>query len=991
MPGRPSDNDRKARLDQTLALRARAFRRMPARWRRGIASVLSMMFLIMFGSLVAAMAVTTTGNIRTATMHLHVMRAMSAAETGLEIAEARLEEATSRFVVEEGEIDAAFTEAFWEGDQEGMGGSATITVLAPPSGYAEGGDPRGLAEAIRNHFDADTNIIIGGEFITDPVIDDAPEGTDNAVYLQNNWLYTPAVALEAPEDGAPVPPPAFQIRYAPLAGGEFIRIFADGIVFNYDRDGEPIRRTLSRDYRITKSVDQAIISQSRILIGKNVQIEGDMGARFDQVTFDNGDPLVIRSDFEGMDATLDEKLARFWAAVAAADVDDDNRLRFGHPVEGAGLPADDDFDGSGDNDGAFGDATGDGFLDEMDVFINHYDANNDNRVTLSDPLTVGTPAELFAAEFVNPDGSPVDDDLAYLIDASIPDRNRNNVFGFDDVDNDSIWDAGTETLNDFDDRTGTFPDRELGWRDGFIDALDQYAKVRGSLTFRVEADDWNANEPGGFRPELTGPIVPGEGDPPLTFGAGDDVLPAIDPARFNATTNEIMAAADGDAFWAQAAGELGVSVADLATWTEASNPADAALPSFVPLYGDADNDGLPDNSAWAHWEISPFNSPQPADVYFRPVFRNMTFRNVQIPVGLNALFENCTFVGSTYVRITPDNTHPLWTEYGAITFNPAGAPVPKYPRYVYGDDGSEPAADASAALPPSARPPNANVLMTLPSVSPLDKGDVLESEKAFLTGISYDDMPDPLIVDGNRIVDTKALSNNLRFHDCLFVGSIVSDTPVNYTQVRNKIQFTGATRFTLEHPEEPANGFLNPDPADLEDLAKSSMMLPNLSVDVGTFNSPPTQNVTLQGAIIAGVLDARGNTTIDGALLLTFSPTPGTPPLVDAFGNTVGNPAFFNASLGYFGEDAGDFESIDPSTLPIVGGVPIVGWDTTVPPDGIADVGSDQAQPAGSVAVPFFGYGRITIRHNPDMVLPSGIPLPLKARPVPGTYSEGER
>ena len=74
--------------------------------RRGIASVLAMMFLIIFGSLVAAMAVSSTGNIRTANMHLHVMRAMSAAETGLAVAEHRLNEASSRFILAESNIDA---------------------------------------------------------------------------------------------------------------------------------------------------------------------------------------------------------------------------------------------------------------------------------------------------------------------------------------------------------------------------------------------------------------------------------------------------------------------------------------------------------------------------------------------------------------------------------------------------------------------------------------------------------------------------------------------------------------------------------------------------------------------------------------------------------------------------------------------------------------------------------------------------------------------
>src|SRR6185369_4126864 len=102
---------------------------------------------------------------------------------------------------------------------------------------------------------------------------------------------------------------------------------------------------------------------------------------------------------------------------------------------------------------------------------------------------------------------------------------------------------------------------------------------------------------------------------------------------------------------------------------------------------------------------------------------------------------------------------------------------------------------------------------------------------------------------------------------------------------------------------------------------------------------------------VAGVLDVRGNATIDGSLLLTFMPVAGEGPLQHN-GAPVGNPAGFNATLGYFGPADGDGESIDPANLPIVGGVRIVGWDTDH--DGIADVSYDQSQPAGSTAVPFY-------------------------------------
>lgn len=952
--------------------------------RRGVASVLAMMFLILFGSLVAAMAVSSTGNIRTANMHLHVMRAMSAAETGLALAEFRLKEATGRFVVAESDINAAMATALWAGDANAIG---TYEVLPPPSGHAENAQPAGIAQALVNIHAADSNILTGGEYIAEPAISGAPAGVDTGVYSEENWVYTPAIMLNGWDGQNGNPPPSFQIRYAPLAGGEYVRVIVEGIVFDLQRNQQPIRRTITRDYRIIKRVDQAIISHARIMIGKNVSVEGDLGARFDQVEFENGDPLIVRSDFYGLDPDLDRKLELFWEALALNDLDGDNRLRIGHPIEGQGIPADDDFDGDGTLDGAFVDATQDGYLDDMDIFIRHYDRDNDNRVTLSAALIEGTPAgaAMKTPEFVNPSGDPIDDDLALLIDGSRPDRNRNGIYGWADTNGDGRYDPVNEFPVDYDPVLDVFRDRELGWRDGYIDALDQYAKIAGGLRFRVNASDWeNAQGPIGER--LQGTIRPGADNAPLTFSSSDSDLPNISADSFADTENALMAAADGTAFWDQVSQQLGTSLAELATWELTDNPGGSDAPYFSPVWADTNNDGRPDNHDWAYFEKSPYNSPSYSDLYWRPVFRNLVFRNVQIPMGLNALFEDCTFVGATYVRSHTTNTHPMWTEYGSNTIDAGGRPTPKYPRYVYGDDPSETGANAPDSLPDTAKPPAAYVLMTVPGNSPLDTGDVPMDEVASY-GASYNLLPAPLIIGEDRVVDSKLYSNNIRFHDCLFVGSIVADTPQNYTQVRNKVQFTGATRFTTVHPEEPNNTYLNPDAGDMNDILSSSMMLPNYSVDIGSFNSPPEQDVRLQGAIIAGVLDARGNTEIVGTLLLTFSPIYGEFPLVDVFGNPIGNPAGFNASLGYFGPDDGDFESLNPYDLPIVDGVRIVGWDTNG--DGLADVPYTEPAPPGGTPVPFNGFGKIRLRYDPNMRMPSGLMLPLKVVPVTGTYREG--
>src|SRR5436190_2065948 len=87
--------------------------------RRAVVSVLSMMFLILFGSLAAAMAIMSRGNIITAATHQHVSRALGAAETGLAVATARLQEATERFVVAKGIVDSAYGQRLWTGNFSG--------------------------------------------------------------------------------------------------------------------------------------------------------------------------------------------------------------------------------------------------------------------------------------------------------------------------------------------------------------------------------------------------------------------------------------------------------------------------------------------------------------------------------------------------------------------------------------------------------------------------------------------------------------------------------------------------------------------------------------------------------------------------------------------------------------------------------------------------------------------------------------------------------
>lgn len=961
--------------------RARRLLAMAGRPRRAVASVLAMMLLILFGSLVTAMAISSKGNIRTADTQLHVMRALGAAETGLAVAEQRLGEAASRFIVSRGSLDGTAGSDLWTGN---LGGLGTVEILSPPSGFAEASLPGGLAEAVANRHASDVGIV-PFDGLTGPVIGTATAGADLSVYREDYWVFTPLVRLEdRPEGEMPV---SFQVVYAPLADGRTVRAIVTGYDFDNSRGGRPVTRTVSRDFVLSKRIDHAIVSNSRIMIGRNVHVEGDLGARFTGVEHANGHPIVTKSDFFGIDAGLDTKLEAFYAGLGSYDVDGDNRLRIGHPVESLGIPPDEDLDGDTVPDGVYADATGDGYLDEFDLFIRHFDKDGDGRVVLSATLTAGTPAEGLTPEFVGSGGVPLNDDLALLIDSSNADRNRNGIYGFVDENGNGVWDPDSETLLDYDPVHGVYRDQVLGYRDGFIDKLDRYTKIRGQLAFKVTSDAW-VDAQGDWKYRLEGSINAGDRSP-VEFGLSDTRLPEISASSFTDTETALRTAANGQSFAQQVADNLVVSVDALGAYNEVKPPGTRRYFRVDP---DRDGDGRPDNWATAYYERVPFNSPSSSDWYYRPVYENMVFKDVVIPMGTNALFRNCQFIGVTYVRTYSENTHPNWTLYGRMTMDAvSGRPKPERDRVVYGDDPGEDGSDAPEMLPETAIPPNQWILL---ATEPLDKGDILASQVGGVDPAGYALLPAPLVVNGRRITDTRELSNNIRFHDCLFVGSIVSDTPEEYTQVRNKFQFTGGTRFLSKHPEYPDDPTYNPKASDLAEIAKSSMMLPNYSVDIGSFNSPPTQNVQLKGAVIAGVLDVRGSASIDGAMILTFNPTLGAGPLQDSQGNPVGNPAGFNATLGYFGPEDGDSESLDPSTLPTVDGVKIVGWD--LDGDGLADLGptdtpSEDEMSAGATAVPFYGLGQVHLRFDPNMVLPDGIMLPLQIRKTAGTYREGKR
>ncbi len=776
--------------------------------RYGWATVPALLMLTVIASVTAGIASVSWTNVRSANAMIAIAKAQSAAESGLSFGSIRLLDEVNRYVIDRGVIDSDLAQKLWRGTWTGADGQI---VVAPASHYVVGAPSgSGIVHSLQDVFEQ----VDAHWFEETP--EDALLPTINATDYQ---LDVKPIALDSTQDTF------FRLSYKLLAGGTRILVTSVG-------EANGISRTISMEFDLDKRIDYALVAMSRVMLGRNVIIEGPLGTRYgieaNELNGAFGTPLVMRNDFYGLDpAILDVNISAFSSHVLANDVDGDNRLRPNHPTEGAGLG------------GSLIDYDGDQYVTEMDLFLSHFDSDGDISVVY-DPAQAalaGYPG--LTQEFSS------DMQLAMLIDYARSDRNGDGV--------------------------ANEADRELGWQDGIIDARDHYAKVDGNLGFAVDIADWEAATGNQWQSDVSGAIGTDYGSSASQFGLLESELAELTTEMF----------------------------ADAQTWFETQS-------STSMLFGDTTNGQVASNihnggsyspPSASSWEGVPWESEGVYDWYQRATYKDMVFNNVRIPKGTNAVFEDCTFVGVTWVETMRDVADPNWNFAGAVAPDGSG-------NYV-------------------------------------DQFSGLTAESS---GVVYP--------------DTRDVSNNVRFHDCTFLGSIAGDAPSEFTHWRNKIQVTGESRFFLD-PEDPdlalqsdaatLQAVLNSiDPADREQMARSSVLMPGWSVEIGAFQNDETVGVKLTGTIVSGLLDLRGAVDVHGAILSTYRPVEGEGPLF--YG---GEADAFNTTLGYFGPEDGDGEGIDDALKP------------------------------------FAGYGRVSLRANPDAPMPDGVPWPITIVPDGTTYMEG--
>lgn len=775
--------------------------------RFGWATVPALLMITVIASITAGMASVSWTNVRSARAMIAIAKAQSAAESGLSFGSVRLLDEVNRYVIDRGVIDNDLAEKLWRGTWTPLDGQI---IVAPAPNYVVGAPTgAGIINTLQDVFEqVDLHSI-------EVTAEDALLPTIDADFK----LEVKPIALDGSADSY------FRLSYELLNNDTRILVTSVG-----EADG--ISRTISMEFDLDKRIDYALVAMSRVMLGRNVIVEGPLGTRYgigtNELNGTFGIPLVMRSDFYGVDPViLDGDISAFAALVLANDVDGDNRLRPNHPSESIGLG------------GTMIDYDGNQYVTEMDLFLSHYDSNGDIRVVYDAALAAAAGSPGLIQEFSS------DLQLAKLIDNARSDRNGDGVV-------DSI-------------------DRELGWDDGIIDARDHYAKVDGNVGFAVDVAAWEAATGLQWQSDVSGSIIPEYGASAAQFSLTEDQLAELTTAMFA-----------GAQTWFETESMTGTLFGDTTSGQVQSN-----------LY----TGGTYTPPSASTWESIPWESDGGYDWYQRPVYKDMIFNNVRIPQGTNAVFEDCMFVGVTWVETTEDVADPNWNFAGAVVPDGSGSYVEQF------------------------------------------GGLVAESG-----GVTYS--------------DTRDVSNNIRFHDCTFLGSIAGDVPSEFTHWRNKIQVTGESRFFI-NPNDPdlaaqADGatlqaVLNSiDPADREQLARSSVLMPGWSVEIGAFQNNEAVGVKLTGTIVSGLLDLRGVVDVHGAILSTYRPVEGEGPLF--YG---GEADAFNTTIGYFGPEDGDGEGIN---------------------DGMK---------------PFSGYGRVSLRANPDAPMPDGVPWPITVVPDGTSYQEG--
>ena len=607
---------------------------------------------------------------------------------------------------------------------------------------------------------------------------------------------------------------------------------ADGRVLYVTSHGtyRDARRSLRMTFWMDKKIPFAVIGKVPIQLGKNVLVEGNIAMTQDNYKSQPG--ILALSDFKYMDSTWFANIQKF------QDFLHSNYNGWDNVIDTAARP---DLAAKAQQAGYY-DLDRDGKISEYDAFLGLLGFKQTLKPNATYPI-IGADGKQYA--IVGPDGVEANPVLGPQVTAAV-----RNTLSTDDPSLFAAIDRLHAPLNMVKDpTTGLFVPSSTetprgGYMDGIIDNRDLYAKIYGQLTVNDLSVGLN-------RDLLQGPIINPDANQPAVRAATDQdkaLYDKITPLAFDACASslaDLAATKDSTGAGHRAAGSIhdvtlkltdrqyngDTSVRSLGAFelVQVNNPGTTGYAKGQAVSKanlDAKNatisntanratlypNVISSTNKWDDWAVerNAWGSSGFQATVKRPVFRNITFENVKIPKGMNALFLNCTFKGVTYVE----------SERDIGTTDPNGGMTWSKTRR---DGGG--AFDANAVVLPSA------------TVAPAIASVNIKTE---------------IRTNGSEY------GNNIRFDGSTFNGPVVGNYATAYTHWGNEWQFTGSTVFDNVW-KDPNNG----------GVETATIVSPQVNIETGSFQAGQHCSVNMKGVVVAGNIDIRGEGYIDGSLIVT--------------------------------------------------------------------------------------------------------------------------
>lgn len=379
------------------------------------------------------------------------------------------------------------------------------------------------------------------------------------------------------------------------------------------------KRAMTMQFLIQKSMRYGVLTKIPIQLGKNTVVEGDV---YMAAPPKSGQaPVLSISDFRYTSATLSDaltsKIQAFQNFLKGSSGGQPNYTGADNRLDASDTALINRLRSSNSFLAGITDCNQDGFIDEYDIFLQHFDTSGDGRVSSSEYNSA----------------APKDPNLFLNIDKGI----GKPVNSMDAI--------------------------RPGYSDGYADSLDPYAKVRGTVKIWESRADLEARMGQPATDFLQGPIISRDGfATPVVFGAQDANDPAtqITPGSFNMAAFLALAGSSGgtparpsqlpnpdaSALYAN------TNVSS----TDANGTTSSSLASTLTANGDKNLtytaktiNGQAVQVLTSVTENVPYGSSSPRSTVTRKVFSGVNFKNVVINRGTNALFVNCTFDGVTFV------------------------------------------------------------------------------------------------------------------------------------------------------------------------------------------------------------------------------------------------------------------------------------------------------------------------------------------------------